>query len=344
MGVAAAGGFLDNFGGLTNWPQPSVAAMQRYDPASNAWTELPPMPLPRAAMGVAVLNGKIYAAGGLRGGNAVSDFAVYDPATGNWTTLPSMPTPRDHLAGAAVNGKFYAVGGRPGGGAIRSPVPTVEMFDPVANAWSAAAPMATARGGHSAGVLDGRIHVFGGEGGPGCAVIGSSEAYDRASNSWAPLASMPTARHGMGGALIAGSLTCPERRRLVISQRPLTTASPMLSLEVRVHDRPRRLDFGATAGSGAVSLAWNASAGTTGYDVYPGTGATGTTTGTPLNGATLLTATSFVDATAVPGMHDAYVVTAVNARGALPATARASAEITSGAGALRRSWSRAARW
>jgi len=63
-------------------------------------------------MAVAAINGKIYAAGGLRDGLAVNDFAVYDPNTNTWQTLPSMPTARDHLVGIALNGKFYAIGGR----------------------------------------------------------------------------------------------------------------------------------------------------------------------------------------------------------------------------------------
>src|SRR6476660_5476976 len=64
MGVAAVGNLIYLIGGTTRWPQPSVTTVQRYDPAANTWAAVAPLPTARAAMGVAVLNGKIYAAGG----------------------------------------------------------------------------------------------------------------------------------------------------------------------------------------------------------------------------------------------------------------------------------------
>ena len=64
----------------------------------------------RSAGSAAVINNKIYVAGGRppRG----HDFAMYDPATDQWTTLPDLPTARNHLVVAAMRGKVYVVGGR----------------------------------------------------------------------------------------------------------------------------------------------------------------------------------------------------------------------------------------
>jgi N-acetylneuraminic acid mutarotase/fibronectin type 3 domain-containing protein len=209
IGMAALGNYLYLLGGVTAWPQPSVATVQRYDLGANTWTTVAPLPLPRAAMAVAVLNGKIYAAGGLRNGQAVTDFTAYDPATDSWQTLAPLPSARDHLVGAALDGKFYAIGGRPGSSAICAPVATVHRYDPGTNAWTAVAPMTVARGGHAAGTLDGRIQVFGGEGGSGCGIIGSAEEYDPTTNAWTALSSMPTARHGTGGATIGSKVFLP---------------------------------------------------------------------------------------------------------------------------------------
>jgi len=209
MGIASLNGYLYLLGGLTNWPGPALTTFQRYNPNTDSWSDLAPLPLPRGALGVAVLNRRIYVAGGLREGAAVSDFTVYDPATDSWQTLPPMPTARDHLVGVALNGKFYAIGGRNGSQAICSPVAIVEVYDPATNSWSTAAPMSTARGGQAAVTLNGRIQVFGGEGGAGCGVIASAEEYDPASNSWRALPSMPTPRHGTGGATIGQSIYLP---------------------------------------------------------------------------------------------------------------------------------------
>ena len=127
VGIAAAAQSLYILGGIVAWPAPAVSTVQRYDVVANTWTEVAPLPLPRGSMAVAPINGKIYAAGGLRDGAAVSDFTVYDPAANVWQTLPPLPTARDHAVGVALNGKLYVIGGRPGSDAICAPVKTVEV-------------------------------------------------------------------------------------------------------------------------------------------------------------------------------------------------------------------------
>lgn len=209
IGIAGTGGYVYIFGGVTAWPAPSVTTAQRYNPANNTWADIAPLPAPRAAMGVAVINGKIYLAGGLRDGAAVTDFTVYDPATNSYTTLAPMPTARDHLVAAAVNGKFYAIGGRDGSNATCAPLTKVEVYDPATNTWGTAASMNAPRGGLAAGTLNGRIQVFGGEGGAFCGVIGSAEEYNPATNTWTYLPKMITPRHGTGGAVIGDSVYLP---------------------------------------------------------------------------------------------------------------------------------------
>jgi N-acetylneuraminic acid mutarotase len=207
--IAAVGGYLYLIGGISDWPQPSVTTVNRYAPAANSWTTVAPLPTARGAMGVAVLNGKVYAAGGLTSATSVSDFTVYDPATNAWTVLPDMPTPRDHLTGAAINGKFYAIGGRVHG-QLCSPLNVVEVYDPATNTWATAAPLLTARAGHAVGSVNGHIQVFGGEGSAGlCGTIKSAEDYDPATDTWTELPDMLTPRHGIGGATIGTSVYLP---------------------------------------------------------------------------------------------------------------------------------------
>src|SRR3954468_8525254 len=91
-GIATFGGFLYLIGGVTSWPSPSVSSLDRYDPATNSWTAMAPLPVARGATGGAVINGKIYVAGGLEDGASVTAFTAYDPATNTWQTLPNMPT------------------------------------------------------------------------------------------------------------------------------------------------------------------------------------------------------------------------------------------------------------
>ena len=54
---------------------------ERYDPASDHWASLPPLPTPRHGLGVAAVNGKIYIiGGGPRTGFSQTDVVeVYTP-------------------------------------------------------------------------------------------------------------------------------------------------------------------------------------------------------------------------------------------------------------------------
>lgn len=82
----------------------------------------------------------------------------------------------------------------------------------------------------------------------------------------------------------------------------------------------------ATAASTtSINLSWTAPAGTvTGYNVYRGTTAGGESA-TPINGATLITATTYSDTGLTAGTTYYYVVRAVNGAGPSPASAEASA-------------------
>ena len=116
-----------------------LATVEVYDPATNTWSQAPPMGTVRSAPGMAVLGGKLYAAGGNY--SALSSVAVFAPQTNAWTALAPMITARDAFAMTAVQGKLYAVGGSAAG----STLATAEAFDPQQNRWEAVAPMAQAR-------------------------------------------------------------------------------------------------------------------------------------------------------------------------------------------------------
>ena len=103
------------------------STVEEYDPATDTWTPKADMPTGRTYFSTSVVNGKIYAIGGLTTGtNHLSPVEEYDPVTDTWTRKADMPTARSGLTTSAVNGKIYAIGGYVGGGA---PVSTVEEYD-----------------------------------------------------------------------------------------------------------------------------------------------------------------------------------------------------------------------
>lgn len=181
-----------------------------WNPATETtWTPRASMPAgtQRGAGVTGVIGGKLYIAGGLRGG-AVTDVSSYDPATDQWTPEAALPQARDHACGAAVGGKLYVIGGRQA--SIGSTTGTVFELAP-GGGWATKTAMPTARGGTACGVVGERIVVVGGEGNPDAAtgVFAEAEAYDAAADQWQSLAPMPTPRHGMGAAGIGTKLYVP---------------------------------------------------------------------------------------------------------------------------------------
>jgi N-acetylneuraminic acid mutarotase len=191
-----------------------------YDPATGAWHDGAPMPTPRGALAVAVLDGKIHAIGGnaprgrelpahehgvSRSDRSVGTHELYDPATDSWTRLTPMPTARNHLGAAVIGGRIHAVGGRVPGD---MELTTHEVYDPGTDSWTAAPPLPTGRSGIAVLACRGRLYVFGGE-----TVrllvrktFEQAERFDPATGRWQRLPPLPTARHGLGAVALGDAI------------------------------------------------------------------------------------------------------------------------------------------
>ncbi len=161
------------------------------------------MPTAREELGVAAINGTLYAVGGL----ITFDFAgflatveAYDAGSNTWTARASMSTPRVDLGVAPINGTLYAVGGFNN---LNGELATVEAYDPGSNTWTARASMSTPRNGLGVAAINGTLYAVGGNSNGYLATV---EAYDPGSNTWTPRASMLTPRYGLGVAAINGTL------------------------------------------------------------------------------------------------------------------------------------------
>lgn len=198
--LAASGGKLYLLGAIRIGRGFLTNRTYEYDPATDQWSEVGRMDIPRAASAVGVMGHLIYVAGGEAAQDSGTAFAVFNTQTGRWAGLPKLPETRTHLAGGVVNGKFYAIGGRIG--RINTVRGDVFEYDPATNQWTRKAPMPTPRGGIAAAVVNGRILVFGGEGPSGRpeATYEEVEEYDPTTDTWRALAPMPTPRHGFYGA------------------------------------------------------------------------------------------------------------------------------------------------
>jgi N-acetylneuraminic acid mutarotase len=175
------------------------------------------MPTPRSMLGVAVLNGILYAVGGGAcvtsdvpcATNSVATVEAYDPVTDTWTTKASMPTARQSLGTAVANGRLYAIGGHqttdPFNSGTTNFLSTNEEYDPATDSWTSKAPMPTPRYGPGVAALNGVLHAIGGDG-QGPRSVGTHEEFDPVANAWTVRQAMPTARFWAGVAVVNGKV------------------------------------------------------------------------------------------------------------------------------------------
>lgn len=181
-----------------------VGTVEAYDPVTDTWTAKQPIPSPPYGAGVGVVNGILYAVGGIApGGSGIvitGTLQAYDPASDTWTTKAPMPTPRIGFRVGVLNGLLYVVGG--------DDVGTVEAYDPVTDTWATKQHMLTARSGFDVGVVNGILYAVGGATGRDVAltITDRVEAYDPATNTWTTKAPMPIGRLYPSVAVLNGVL------------------------------------------------------------------------------------------------------------------------------------------
>jgi N-acetylneuraminic acid mutarotase len=169
----------------------------------DSWATKAPMQQARSGLGVAAVNGKIYAIGGsnasgfapsihgswIFGGN-ISNYNLlgtneeYNPETDTWTYKASMPTPRIIFATAVYQNKIYCIGGKTSDGYTG----VNEVYDPATDTWETKTPMLTARGWLTANVVGGKIYLISGF--PNETL---NEVYDPAMDTWITKSSLETA-------------------------------------------------------------------------------------------------------------------------------------------------------
>lgn len=187
--------------------EPTVAA------SSSPWNSKAPVPTPRYDLGIAVVDGKIYAIGG-RTGMAYAGEVIplgtnemYDPVTNTWTTRASMPTPRFYFGIAVLEGKIYVMGGQKGFNMANSePIlcPSTEVYDPATNTWENRKPMPTSRTQLRANTVGDKIYLIGGKNKEGLVGLALNEVYDPSADTWTTKAPppVPSGVWGYGSAVV----------------------------------------------------------------------------------------------------------------------------------------------
>jgi N-acetylneuraminic acid mutarotase len=175
--------------------------------AENSWTTKKPMPTARGGLGVAVVNGKIYAIGGVNGDTQLAVNEEYNPVTDSWTTKALMPTARSGFAIAVYQNKIYCIGGTTGDSGFTG---VTEVYDPATDTWDTKTPMPTQRADLCANFVNGKIYCIGGKKywgvDPFYQELNTTEVYDPARNTWTTKSPMPIPVLGAASAVLDGKI------------------------------------------------------------------------------------------------------------------------------------------
>ena len=170
LAVAAVEGLLyavggDGFESPEDTTRSNVTRHDVYDPETDEWTELPPLPSARNHLAAAGFDGRLYVVGGRFDGGGSNNSAAlerYDPSTQQWQSLAPMPTARSGLAAAVLNGRLVVVGGEVNPAIADGVYPQVEVYDFATDRWESLDPMAVPRHGIGAAAVGDLIYVPGG--------------------------------------------------------------------------------------------------------------------------------------------------------------------------------------
>lgn len=228
VGVAALDGNIYVVGGTEEQgeAQPIYNSTQnlRYDPAQDVWEKRAPLPQGLTHVGVAALDGKLYAIGGFA--NVVHldpqpVAFVYDPETDTWSKLADISSMRGSVAAAAVDGKLHIFGGRISDEVVKIPLPpgspefyegygtvtTHQIYDPATGTWSQGAPMPDPGRDHlGIAVLGGKVNLFGGRTRDAVDNLARHDVYDPATDTWSSAAPLPVPRSAGAATVLNGQI------------------------------------------------------------------------------------------------------------------------------------------
>ncbi|HET6252140.1 MAG TPA: carbohydrate-binding protein [Tepidisphaeraceae bacterium] len=210
-------GKLYVFGGYfaTEPEYQATTACEAYNPATDSWATLAPMPVPTTHMGIATDGTYIYIVGGYTYNpkTTYQTFATtndfrYDPATNTWATFVPLPQPRGAGDLEFLNGQLHFFDGLN----VQKLPQTDHWALDLTSAnpqWVASTPTPFSRNHLSGAVLDGKIYAMGGryDGDDLADPAADCIVWDPTNPGvWTPIASLPQIRALAVSAVVDGKI------------------------------------------------------------------------------------------------------------------------------------------
>lgn len=199
--MSEAGGRLYIAGGYSaeSGAEP-IAAVWSYDPQANIWRSEPEMPGAKASFAMLSHEGRLFAFGGEDG---APGLFVHDPETLEWSALPAPAAINRRGAAAVKSGDlFFLIGGARAGQVTAR----VDIYDPAAGEWRVGPDLPEPRAGHTAAVLDGAIHLFGGRSADMRRTVQAHWVLEPGAESWVDGPAMPSPRTEAAAATLDGEV------------------------------------------------------------------------------------------------------------------------------------------
>ena len=179
-----------------------------YSGGANFWVAKAPMNQAKSHVGVAAVEGKIYAIGGLIEKGKEGNYAAivvdaneeYDSQTDTWTLKKPMPFAMYGFAIAVFENKIYCMGSG-----------LNQVYDPVTDSWENKTPMPTEREFLKANTCNGKIYLVGGQI-PGNYTTSNdtslslNEEYEPETDTWTTKAPIPFATRAYASAVLNDKL------------------------------------------------------------------------------------------------------------------------------------------
>lgn len=173
-------GKLYVFGGVAT-ADPTHSAAYAYEPQTDTWQSLSPMPVGAYGLDTHTVEDTLYAFLAYDDTGFIKDVFAYDPASDTWSERSPRPTQRYTFSSAVVDGRVFIIGGfgapDDDSAADWEYKYDVEVYDPQTDTWSTEAGLPNAIAAAASCSTGNLIYVFGGD-------VNRTLVYDTAEGTW----------------------------------------------------------------------------------------------------------------------------------------------------------------
>jgi hypothetical protein len=162
---------------LNNEEEPEITVLSESANETDTWTSATSMGTSRAGCELMVVDGDLYAVGGMSSTGYLYTIEKYSDTGAAWQTVTTIPANIKGFGAVGYNSKIYIIGGYDD-----DYLNTVQVYDITTNSWSSIVPMNEKRDQPAVLCIDNKIYAFGGRNNSG--FVNSYEYFDFSDNTW----------------------------------------------------------------------------------------------------------------------------------------------------------------